>query len=148
MTRRNSRSRLACETMAAESEPGSINRNRRRRYNPGMASMGLPTPAEPAILSREPKMSEIPAGWFRMGSDAGQDVERPVHRVWVDSFALAETQVTVAEYARFLDATRRPLPPTRSDPNFSHPEQPVTAVAWYEAMGYCDWLSGITGAHY
>ena len=83
-----------------------------------------------------------------MGSDAGQDVERPVHRVWVDSFALAETQVTVAEYARFLAATRRSPPPTWNDPNFSHPEQPVTAVSWYEAMGYCEWLSEITGAHF
>ncbi len=45
-------------------------------------------------------MIEIPTGWFEMGCDAGQDVERPVHRVWVDSFAIAETQVTVAEYAR------------------------------------------------
>ena len=99
--------------------------------------MGVPTPAEPSIFSRAPKMIEIPAGWFGMGSDAGQDVERPVHRVWVDSFALAETQVTVAEYARFLDATRRPPPPTWNDPNFNHPGQPVTAVSWYEAMAYC-----------
>jgi formylglycine-generating enzyme len=93
-------------------------------------------------------MIAIPAGWFLMGCDAGQDVERPVHRVWVDSFALAETQVTVAEYARFLDATRRPPSPTWDDSNFNLPEQPVTAVSWYEAMAYCDWLSGITGAHY
>ncbi len=110
--------------------------------------MGVPTPAEPNIFSREPKMSEIPAGWFGMGSDAGQDVERPVHRVWVDSFALAETQVTVAEYARFLAATRRPPPPTWNDPNFSHPEQPATAVSWFEAVAYCEWLSEITGAHF
>ena len=92
-------------------------------------------------------MIEIPAGWFQMGCDEGQDVERPVHRVWVDSFALAETQVTVAEYAKFLDATDLPPPPTWDDPNFNHPEQPVTAVSWFEAIAYCEWLSEISGAH-
>jgi formylglycine-generating enzyme required for sulfatase activity len=93
-------------------------------------------------------MIVIPAGWFWMGSDAGQDVERPVHRVWVDSFALAETQGTVAEYARFLESTHRPAPPTWDDSNFNNPEQPVTAVSWFEATAYCEWLSGITGSHY
>jgi len=96
----------------------------------------------------EPTMIAVPAGWFQMGCDAGQDVERPIHRVWVDSFAIAETQVTVGEYARFLDATRRPPPPTWNDPNFNHPEQPVTAVSWFEAAAYCEWLSEVTGSHY
>jgi formylglycine-generating enzyme len=93
-------------------------------------------------------MIEIPAGWFEMGCDAGQDVERPVHRVWVDSFTIAETQVTVAEYAKFLDATLRPPPPTWNDPNFNHPEHPATAVSWFEATAYCEWLSETTGTHY
>ena len=34
----------------------------------------------------EPSLIQIPAGWFLMGSTAGQDCERPVHRVWVDAF--------------------------------------------------------------
>src|SRR6266581_1789892 len=59
----------------------------------------------------EPKQIQISAGWFLMGSDTGQDVEGPVHRVWVDSFAMAATQVTVEEYARFLEATGRMPPP-------------------------------------
>ncbi len=93
-------------------------------------------------------MIEIPAGWFWMGSEAGQDVERPVHRVWVDAFALAETQVTVADYGRFLEATHRPPPPTWNDPNFNQPEQPVTAISWFDASAYCEWLSGNTGPRY
>lgn len=80
-----------------------------------------------------------------MGSDCGQDVERPVHRVWVDSFLLAETQVTVADYARFRNAMRREPPPTWNDPDFSHPEQPVTAVSWFDAVAYCEWLRNETG---
>ena len=53
----------------------------------------------------EPFQIRIVAGWFSMGCDVGQSVEGPVHRVWLDSFAMAATQITVEEYARFLDAT-------------------------------------------
>ena len=91
---------------------------------------------------------QIAAGWFSMGSDAGQDVEGPVHRVWVDSFSMAATQVTVAEYARFLDATGSMAPPFWGDANFSRPQQPVVAVSWFDAVAYCGWLSMTTGSRY
>jgi formylglycine-generating enzyme required for sulfatase activity len=52
-----------------------------------------------------PKLVSIPAGWFLMGSEDGQDNERPVHRVWVDDFRLGECQVTNAEYTCFVHAT-------------------------------------------
>jgi len=96
----------------------------------------------------EPRQIEIAAGWFFMGSDAGQDVEGPVHRVWVDCVAMAATQVTVAEYARFLDATGCMPPPFWDDANFSHPQQPVVAVSWFDAATYCAWLSAATSSHY
>jgi formylglycine-generating enzyme required for sulfatase activity len=96
----------------------------------------------------EPLLIEIPAGWFLMGFGAGQEVEAPVHRVWVDGFAMAATQVTVAEYARFLDAGGATPPPCWGDPNFSHPRQPVVAVSWFDAAAYCAWLSALTGSHY
>jgi formylglycine-generating enzyme required for sulfatase activity len=79
-----------------------------------------------------------------MGSESGQDVERPIHRVWVDRFALAGTQVSVAEYAAFLNASGHPPPPTWRDSNFNQPEQPVTAVSWFDAVAYCEWLSKAT----
>jgi formylglycine-generating enzyme len=93
-------------------------------------------------------MALIPAGWFQMGSEAGQDNERPVHRVWVDAFLLAECQVTNREYARFLRASRNQALQLSGDPNFSHPEHPVVAVSWFEAVQYCDWLSRLTGRKY
>jgi sulfatase modifying factor 1 len=96
----------------------------------------------------EPLQIEIGAGWFFMGSNAGQDVEVPVHRVWVDCFAIAATQVTVAEYARFLDATGSMPPPYWEDANFSHPQQPVVAVSWFDAVAYCAWLTAATSSHY
>jgi formylglycine-generating enzyme len=96
----------------------------------------------------EPFRIRIAAGWFSMGSDVGQTVESPVHRVWLDSFAMAATQVTVEEYALFLDATGNVPPPYWGDPNFSHPQQPVVAVSWFDAVAYCAWLSSMTGSHY
>src|SRR3970282_1001691 len=102
----------------------------------------------------EPRMVRIPEGWFVMGDDAGRDDEQPPHRVWVEAFELAATQVTNAEYARFLEAEREAKgphgginPPLQwDDPEFNHPEQPVVAVSWYDAAAYCDWLSRATGS--
>jgi formylglycine-generating enzyme len=108
------------------------------------AKMQVPGPAHIA----EPLEISIAAGWFCMGSDAGQDVERPVHRVWVDSFAMAATQVTVGEYAQFLEATGSMPPPYWGNVNFDHPQQPVVAVSWFDAVAYCAWLSTMTGSHY
>ena len=73
----------------------------------------------------EPRLVSIPAAWFLMGSATGQDCERPVHRVWIDAFQLAATQVTNAEYAAYLRATGLPSPPFWNDPNFNDPQQPV-----------------------
>jgi formylglycine-generating enzyme len=101
-----------------------------------------------AIAAIEPKLVFIPEGWFLMGSETGQDCERPVHRVWVDSFLLAAAQVTNAEYDRFLRATSTQPPTFWSDAKFSHPEQPVVAVSWHEAVRYCEWLSLQTGHIY
>jgi sulfatase modifying factor 1 len=83
-----------------------------------------------------------------MGSEDGQDNERPVHRVRVDGFRLGESQVTNAEYARFVLATGADSPPLVGDPNFSDPQQPVVAVSWFEAARYCGWLSAERRAHY
>jgi sulfatase modifying factor 1 len=97
----------------------------------------------------EPSMVRVPEGWFWMGTDAGLDCERPQHRVWVDGFELAACQVTNREYAHFASATgQRPVPSMFEDPDFNHPEQPVVAVSWFEAVSYCEWLSDVMGRQY
>ena len=82
-----------------------------------------------------------------MGSETGQDNERPLHRVWVDAFCLASCQVTNSEYERFLEARGNP-PPFWQDSNFNHPQQPVVAVSWFEAVRYCEWMTTVTGRKY
>jgi formylglycine-generating enzyme len=93
----------------------------------------------------EPVMRRVPAGWFEMGCDAGRDDEKPAHRVWVDAFELAAFQTPNGEYARFLQDTGSPPPALWDDPSFNHPEQPVVAVSWFDAVAYCDWLSRALG---
>jgi formylglycine-generating enzyme len=83
-----------------------------------------------------------------MGSEGGQDHERPVHRVWVDRFYLGECQVTNQEYAKFLTSTDVQPPPFWKESNLSHPKQPVVGVSWCEATKYCEWLSQVAGRHY
>ncbi|MGH9712037.1 MAG: formylglycine-generating enzyme family protein [Candidatus Acidiferrales bacterium] len=96
----------------------------------------------------EPRVLRIPDGWFLMGSDTGQENERPVHRLWVDAFELAACQVTNAEYAQFLASTHHHKPLHWVDPLFSHPEQPVVAPSWFDATAFCEWLSKKSGRHY
>lgn len=96
----------------------------------------------------EPRMVRIPEGWFLMGSEAGQENERPVHRVWVEAFELDECQVTNAEYREFLSATQHGKPLHWGDALFSHPEQPVVAPSWFDAVAYCEWLSAKAGRRY
>jgi sulfatase modifying factor 1 len=96
----------------------------------------------------EPALVPISAGYFHMGSEIGQDNESPVHGVWIDAFLLAACQVTNADYACFLRATAVLPPPLWTDANFNHPEQPVVAVSWFEAVKYCEWLSAMSGRNY
>jgi formylglycine-generating enzyme required for sulfatase activity len=87
-----------------------------------------------------PSIATIPGGWFLMGSESGQANERPLHRVWVDRFAIGKYPVTNREYAKFLGAMSYPAPPFWRDPVFSGSDQPVVGVSWNDAVAYCRWL--------
>jgi len=96
----------------------------------------------------EPECRLIPRGEFLMGSEHGQDVERPVHRVWADAFEMALHQVRNQDYAAFMEATGHPAPQHWNDAEFNHPDQPVVALSWLEAVEYYDWLHHMTGRLY
>ncbi len=83
-----------------------------------------------------------------MGCQQGAGNELPVHRVWVDRFAMARTAITNHLYQSFLAATSQTWPQGFSDQRFRHPDQPVTSVSWFDAMAYCQWLARRTGEPY
>lgn len=91
-------------------------------------------PAVPAPAGELP----IPAGEVVMG---GGDTKRPLQRQLVNDFAIAETEVTNAQFREFVEATESKIQvPKGKD------DEPVTNVTWREAKAYCDWLSRKLGA--
>ena len=68
-------------------------------------------PAKPgAVVEKEPRpapagMVWIPGGKFLMGSRDGQDDEKPLHEVELAGYWMNATEVTNAEFQRFVDAT-------------------------------------------
>jgi sulfatase modifying factor 1 len=115
---------------------------------PEVPIMSFPQSQLASPLANGQALVRIPEGWFFMGSDAGQDCERPIHRIWIDAFLFSATQVTNTEYDRFLRVTATQPPPFWEDFNLNHRQQPVVGVSWYEATRYCDWLNAQTGRPY
>lgn len=89
-----------------------------------------------------PQMVKVEGGWFNMGSSDGDNDEKPVHRVRVDSFAIAKYEVTFDEYDRFCEMTGREKP---DDNGWGRGKKPVINVSWTDANEYCRWLGSITG---
>jgi len=85
----------------------------------------------------------IPSGEFQMGSNSGDDDEKPVHRVAISSdFLLGKYPVTNAQYRRFLEAAGSVQKPEYwDDRRFNQPEQPVVGVSWEDAQVFCKWAA-------
>ena len=81
----------------------------------------------------------IPAGEFQMGSDDGEDNEKPVHTVYVDAFYMDIYEVTNAQFEKFLESKGRiRIHWSLGHPGFSHPNNPVIGEGPL-AMAYCEW---------
>lgn len=90
---------------------------------------------------------EIPDGPFLMGSDPGidtlaYDVERwsaaqPQGVVDVPAFLIGRTEVTVAQFAAFVEAAGHEVDPQALA---GPPLHPVSFVSWPDALAYCRWL--------
>jgi len=118
----------------------------------------------------EPELVHIPAGPFLMGSDVGDENERPEHIVTLGAFDIGASPVTQAEYSVFVQATgwRQPgvweLPaivrPDGADefkrvsapywwmgtqPPQGREQHPVVLVSFEDAREYCRWLASVTG---
>jgi formylglycine-generating enzyme required for sulfatase activity len=84
-------------------------------------------------------MASVPAGWFLMGSEDGPASSQPQRRVYVEAFEIDLTEVTNADYARFLAESSEPGEGWSIPWLLEHADAPVTGVIWKEAQAYCRW---------
>jgi sulfatase modifying factor 1 len=116
-------------------------------------------------LSKADNMALIPGGTFRMGTDDGMPFESPVHDAAVKSFWIDEHEVTVGEFAKFVEATNYKTDAEKfgwsvvfdiesgewmrvDGANWRRPEggnadvrsdEPVVQVSWSDAAAYAKW---------
>jgi len=89
--------------------------------------------------------ASIPGGRFVMGTERGQEDERPPHEVSVDPFELGLYPVTRAAYEDFVAATGHEPPRGWERPELARPDLPVVGVSWLDAAAYCAWRSDADG---
>lgn len=125
-----------------------------------------------------PAMVVVPVGEFLMGSpesEPGRSVgESPQHRVVIARpFALASSEVSVAEFRRFVQESKYQTDAERIGSSSYYDErtgrmakrngiswqndyqggraksaEPVVHVSWNDAAAYAEWLGRTTGKHY
>jgi formylglycine-generating enzyme required for sulfatase activity len=93
-------------------------------------------------------MVYVPAGEFTMGSNDGDNDEKPVHTVYLDAFWIDKYEVTNALYKKCVDAGKCSPPSdsksyTRSSyyGNSQYDNYPVIYVAWDSANAFCSWAN-------
>ena len=138
----------------------------------------MPLPQNSGALI--PRVIYIPSGCFQMGSpktEVERGADEALHRVCIKGFKLAEYEITIAEFDRFIDATHFITDAERNTgesgcwsyqkesetpwnwwpgTNWKLPirnlaltaNAPVTCVSFYDAMAYIRWLNQETGQEY
>ena len=85
---------------------------------------------------------QIPKGAFVMGSNSGEDRERPAHTVFLDAFHADQHEVTVEEYASCVMEGACLAPGQGELCNWDKTDRedhPINCVSWYDAFRYCAW---------
>ncbi len=120
------------------------------------------------------EMVFVKGGTFQMGSDTGEDNEKPVHTVQVNDFYIGKYEITVEQFREFVSATSYQTDAEKSDGSYiwigtkwekqaginwrydatgnkrgsSENKHPVIHVSWNDAIAYCNWLTVQTGKSY
>ncbi|MBM4377605.1 MAG: SUMF1/EgtB/PvdO family nonheme iron enzyme [Deltaproteobacteria bacterium] len=146
---------LALSSSKSPSGGGSASASASTASATAPPSASAASPAAPACPAG---MALVPGGTFRMGSDAGEPNEKPVHEVKVEAFCLDLTEVTVADYAACAKAG--PCTPAGdrivADPTWNleaedielysslcqarsrgREQHPVNCVDWAQASAFC-----------
>ncbi len=103
-------------------------------------------------------MVPIEGGTFMMGSDSGDDDEKPVHSVTLGGYCMDAREVTVADFRRCVDAGKCVAHATAEWRGISEKDQefrsqscnwgrdgrddhPINCVDWRQSTAYCAWAS-------
>ncbi len=121
-----------------------------------------------------PEMVLIKGGTFQMGSNEGEEREKPMHNITISDFWIGKYEVTVKQFAAFVMATGYQTDAEKgggsyisdgvellkqSGVNWRHNQagnvrpqgeytHPVIHVSWNDAVAYCEWLSKETRKTY
>ena len=102
----------------------------------------LNAPPPPTRQPYEPEMVLVQGGTFQMGSNDGDDDEKPVHRVTVKDFYIGKYEVTQAQWRAVMG----------SDPpklyNKGCDQCPVERVNWNDIQDFLKKLNAKTGKTY
>jgi formylglycine-generating enzyme len=88
-----------------------------------------------------PELIKVTGGTFTMGDEygLGYEDEQPTHQVTLSDFYIGKTEVTVAQYRTYSNATGVSMP---EEPSWGWTNNaPIVNVSWSDALNYCDWLS-------
>ena len=131
-------------------DPSSANQNTQAKIEPTTtiaAAIETPEPKiEPETAS--PKtvedVVEVTGGEIAIG---GGETKKPLERVIVKDFTIAETEVTNTQYAEFIKQTNHNVPSGWKNSQFPKGTEnfPVTNVSWQDAVAFCKWKEGKIG---
>jgi formylglycine-generating enzyme required for sulfatase activity len=86
----------------------------------------------------------VPSGKFLMGSNNGENDQKPQHTVDIPyDYWIARFPITNELYSAFTKANKIKHPVDGWEQKRNHP---VVYVKWTDAMGYCKWLNNILKA--
>ena len=85
------------------------------------------------------KFVPIKAGCFQMGSNDGQDDEKPVHRVCLSAYAIGKYEVTQAQWQKVMG---------NNPSSYKGSNKPVEQVSWDDVQGFIRKLNQQTQQNY
>jgi sulfatase modifying factor 1 len=105
-----------------------------------LATWLLSWPVQAQGTWKAPEMVLVEKGDFLMGSEQGNRNDQPIHRVKITkNFLIAKFLTTFEEHDRYCAEVGRTR--SRDKGMGRNKQQPVCSVSWYDAVGYCNWLS-------
>ena len=105
-----------------------------------------PIDSEGIRLADGMQMVYVPEGAFTMGSDEGEENEKPAHQVYLDAYWIDQTEVSNAMYGLCVSkgvcqwsSSYKSYTQRYWDSPILLSDRPVIYVDWNSAKTYCEW---------